>query len=196
MCQQILTHLPNGFDFLIKITGIVKISTVILFMLSAFTHAAVVYDEDIYGDLPDNPPQLFTLGNGYNTVSGRTDGGDLDEFELSLASSTQRLVSLQLNYSTLDATGSSGVRLGVNASPLANTIVIPPGAVGSQYYTITDYSGGPFAGREILYSFSIFGAGIDYTIVAQVTPVPLPAGAWLFLSAILSTVFIGERRLA
>jgi hypothetical protein len=193
----------------------VKYGTIILNLVLVLTPVSgfaipVHYNETEDGDLGDRTVSMSELGDfdiGNNTIIGsvygsQTETADFDNFAFSITPG-QQLTSLTLNFSTTGASirgsfrriqddGSSDVVLwwGTDFYGPANNLDffslagIDSLPTGHYAVLMSAFTSSSYPGQEI----------VDYQWEFQVSEVPLPAAAWLFLSGFIGLIGIARRR--
>ena len=172
---------------------------------------AIYYDELNDGDISWG---FFTLGEGINIISGTmtyrpaNNSFDFDNFDFEVPAGMQ-LVTVEYDWFVTDRVDPSGPSFGIGLDAEDGT-----NTPWSKYIDVTSQNGdgwewimapGDAPLGEGTYSFnhslwqnggddSVIGGDWDYGLVMEVTPVPVPAAAWLFGSSLLGLGLAGRRR--
>ena len=192
--------------------------------ISTFSSATVIHDEELLGDLSNDPlaPTSLTFGVGSNEISGTVvNTNDTRDYFTFTIGDGLVLDSIDLvSYFDVDGNAADDGFAAINAG---TTTTQPAGMGGS---VDADFLGGAHVGADQLpgaggslaadlagaenigttfdfpltagdYSFLIQQTGPEntgYTLDFVVSPVPLPAAAWLFVSGLLGLFGVKRMR--
>ena len=184
-----------------------------ILMLSgtASSHAAIAWNEGAQGDLSNDrlAPTVLTLEPGSNSISGFTgnsgQGVDRDYVTFSVPDGST-LSALRILGTTTISGGSSFIALQAGPQITAS----PEGAGAASLLGYTHYSldnvginllsflaptlpGGLPAGTYSAWVQET-GGPVNYDFDFVLTPVPLPAAAWLMISGLLGLAAVRKRR--
>jgi hypothetical protein len=162
--------------------------------------AATAWNESVNGDFSNNglSPTALLLSSGANTIIGTTGNGgqgvDRDYFSFAVPDGSVLSAIQLLNTTTVSGSVSF---IGIQAGP--QLTVAPDGAGASNLLGYMHY-GADLIGSNLLASltaggslssgtYSVWvqetGGPVEYGFDFELTPVPLPAAAWLLLSGLL-----------
>ena len=190
--------------------------------ISTFSSATVIHDEALLGDLSNDPlaPTSLTFGVGSNEISGTVvntndtrdyftftigDGLVLDSIDLvsyfdvdgnpaddGFAAINAGTTTTQPGMGSVDADFLGGAHVGADQLPGADRSLAADLAGAENIGTTFDF---PLTAGD--YSFVIQQTGPEntgYTLDFVVSPVPLPAAAWLFVSGLLGLFGVKRMR--
>jgi hypothetical protein len=187
--------------------GIAIISYLTGLSLSPVHAATVSYDEAVSGDIDNDYIGIFMPG--INTVTGSTaantpeNSNDLDIFSFDVAPGT-RVNSVSYAYSNEvpnPGTDRFGLSMSTSDGDLGDWSINirhfrPPSPVSILAESLPLEAGL----YDFTYSIWHFETGVgqggtwDYTVTFDVGPVPIPAAAWLFGSAIIGLAGLAKRQ--
>ena len=190
--------------------------------ISTFSSATVIHDEALLGDLSNDPlaPTSLTFGVGSNEISGTVvntndtrdyftftigDGLVLDSIDLvsyfdvdsnpadiGFAAINAGTTTTQPGMGSVAADFIGGAHVGADQLPGAGGSLAADLAGAENIGTTFDF---PLTAGD--YSFLIQQTGPEntgYTLDFVVSPVPLPAAAWLFVSGLLGLFGVKRMR--
>ena len=190
--------------------------------ISTFSSATVIHNEALLGDLSNDPlaPTSLTFGVGSNEISGTVvntndtrdyftftigDGLVLDSIDLvsyfdvdnpdantGFAAINAGTTTTQPGGRSVDADFLGGAHVGADQLPGAGGSLAADLARAENIGTTFDF---PLTAGD--YSFVIQQTGPEntgYTLDFVVSPVPLPAAAWLFVSGLLGLFGVKRMR--
>ncbi len=196
-----------------KATGMFKTGALCAFLwaIAAASNAAVIWNENVQGDLSDSglEPSLLSFFPGSNEIYGLTgtfvEGLDRDYFSFTVPENA-RLTALRL-LGTTTVSGSVSF-IAIQAGP--QVTYLPNGGgtqnfLGYMHYgqehvdtdllpsMIFGFSGPLTAGQYTIW-IQETGGPAEYGLDFQVSAVPLPAAAWLLVSGAAGLAALSRRR--
>ena len=187
--------------------------------ISTFSSATVIHNEALLGDLSNDPlaPTSLTFGVGSNEISGRVvNPSDTRDYFTFTIGDGLVLDSIDLvSYFDVDGNPADDGFAAINAGttttqPAMGADFLGGAHVGADQLPGADRSlAADLAGAENIgttfdfpltagdYSFVIQQTGAEntgYTLDFVVSPVPLPAAAWLFISGLLGLFGVKRMR--
>lgn len=193
--------------------GMIKCGALLALLLTtaATSNAAVVWNENLHGDLSDSgfTPSLLNFLPGSNEIYGLTgtfeDGLDRDYFSFTVPENAALTALRLLGTTTVSgAVSFIAIQAGPQVTYLPTGGGTPdflgymhygPEHVGSDLLPSLIFGfNGPLTAGQYTVWIQETGGPAEYGLDFQVTPVPLPAAAWLLLSGAAGLAALGRRR--